>query len=203
MANYRKLISEILHEGARSTKWDVIIPVVASSTSIDEEKMSLLARDVTLPSLGVKTMTKKYKGRDIPLAGQVSVSNDFDISFLVDRDHNIRKYFEEWILKFDSRGYECTMISSKLDEVLKGQFSSDKDLYKDITINQYPFDAVIEPGSTVQPVASYVMYGCFPTSIGSFSYGSDGDNIFELKVSFNCCYYERVYDSVTRGGIVT
>lgn len=188
MTNYRKLLENALNQGARSTKWNVIIPDANGQTDVT---LSLLAKDVSLPGLGVKTITIKYKGRDIPVAGQVSETNEFSVTFLVDQEHKIRKYFEDWILKFDARGYNTSFVDSGYESQLKGSIGDERILYRNITIMQYQFDADIEPDTKAKPTAQYTLYGCFPTSISEFSYSNDNESIFDIKVQFSCTYYQR------------
>lgn len=186
--NYRKTIENILKNGARTTKWDVIVPDMSGSK---EQKMSLLAKDVSLPALGTKTVILKYKGRDIPVAGQVKHANDFSVTFMVDQEHSVRKYFEDWILMFDARGYQSSFVDSRYEGTLRSKISGESSLYRNITIMQYPFDAEISPTSNEKPSAQYTLYGCFPTNIGEFAYNNDNESILDLRVQFSCCYYQR------------
>lgn len=188
MSNYRRLLENALNQGARSTKWNVIVPDASGHADVT---LSLLAKDVGLPGLGVKPITMKYKGRDIPIAGQVTETNSFSITFLVDQEHKIRKYFEDWILKFDARGHRTSFVDSAYESQLKRGVRDERTLYRNITILQYAFDADVEPDTKSKPVAQYTLYGCFPTSIGEFSYNNDNESIFDLKVEFTCCYYQR------------
>lgn len=186
MANYRELLETALNQGARSTKWNIIIP----DKNFDKT-LSLLAKDVTLPNVGVKSITFKYKGREIPIGGQVKRTNEFSISFLTDSEHKIRKFFEDWVLKFDARSYGSSFEDSSYSSSLKSSITNENSLYRNITIMQYPFDCDIDVDSNVKPTAQYTMYGCFPTDVGSFSYVNDNESILDLKVQFNCTYYQR------------
>lgn len=187
MSNYRKLLEQALNQGARTTKWNVIIP----DNGRNELTLSLLAKDIILPSLGVKEITMKYKGRDIPIAGPVKISNEFSITFMVDQEHRIRKYFEDWILKFDARGFQTSVVDSNYESQLKGSIGDERSLYRNITLLQYPFDADIDPETAASPAAQYTFYGCFPTNISEFSYSNDNESIFDLKVQFKCSHYQR------------
>lgn len=186
--NYRKQIEYILKEGARSTKWNVIFP---DADGNNETNLALLAKDISLPSLGTKVITMKFKGRDIPIAGQVKQTNEFSVTFMVDRDHWVRKYFEDWILKFDARGYKTSFVDSNYESQLKSTIKEEFRLYRNISILQYDFDTNIDPTSNDKPTAKYTLYGCFPTNIGEFSYNNDNESLIDLKVQFNCAYYQR------------
>lgn len=184
--NYRIFLEKALNQGARSTKWDIILP-----DSKNSQRLSVMAKDVSLPSLDVKTISLKYKGRTIPIAGQTDQSNDFSISFTVDQDHFIRKYFEDWMLSFDARGSGTSIIDKQYENELKRSISNESSLYRDITLLQFSVDTEVDPTSNSQPCAKYVLYGCFPKHISEFSYSNDNESILELKVSFSCCYYQR------------
>lgn len=186
--NYRKMLEGALNQGARSTKWNVIIPDASGRNDVT---LSLLAKDITLPGLGVKTITMKYKGRDIPIAGQVKESGTFNITFLVDQEHKVRKYFEDWLLRFNARGYQSSFVDAAYESQLKASIGDEGNLYRNITIMQYPFDTDIDPDTKTEPTAQYTLYGSFPTDIGEFSYSNDNESIFDLKVTFTCCYYQR------------
>lgn len=186
MANYRELLETALNQGARSTKWNIIIPDPKY-----EKTLSLLAKDVSLPNVGVKSISFKYKGREIPIGGQVKRTNEFSVSFLTDPEHSIRKFFEDWVLKFDARSFESSFEDSTYSNSLRGSITKESALYRNITLMQYPFDCEIDLNANIKPTAQYTMYGCFPTDIGSFSYNNDNESILDLKVQFNCVYYQR------------
>lgn len=183
--NYRSYLENALNQGARSTKWDIILP---NASGHKEQEFSVLAKDVNLPSLGVKTISVKFKGRDIPIAGQVTHPNEFSVTFMVDQEHEIRKYFEDWMLAFDARGYQTSIVDSTYESQLK---SSARGLYRDIILMQYAFDADIGPYSNGDPVAKYTLYGCFPKNIGEFTYNNDNESLLDLRVTFSCVYYQR------------
>lgn len=184
--NYRIFLENALKQGARTTKWDIILP-----DSKNSQRLSVMAKDVSLPALELKPITMKYKGRSIPIAGQVDQTNDFSITFTVDQDHFIRKYFEDWMLSFDARGSGTSMIDKQYENELKRNISNESSLYRDITLLQYSFDSEVDPTSNIQPTAKYVLYGCFPKHISEFSYNNDNEAILDLKVSFSCIYYQR------------
>ena len=185
MANQiQNILHSTLGDGARSTKFECMIIINKDSlrSQISDQDLVYHVKTSQFPGKSNEVIDLKFKGRTIPIKGQVKYDNTWSCTFYLDENHILKKSFEDWIESLD----QVHNMSRNLDEsVLKAQ--KDESSYAtSMSIIQKDFH-----GDTDK--SKYTLYNVFPKSVSSVDtdYSSVG-TILEYTVEFSYSHYDHV-----------
>lgn len=187
---YTKFIDKALGDGSRSNKYDVFFSIDGGQF---DKRLSILCQTTKLPAITADTVEYKYKGKSIPLPIGYSYGQEWECNFLLDDNHEIKKFFEEWIERYSTRRENVTYTGKEFSNVrIPGGGTFNKNTI-DVKIVQYNFKAEINPYNSNESNATavYVLHNVFPVSTSDISYGTD-DEIETLTVTFKYSHFERV-----------
>lgn len=186
----QNILDKTVGDGARSTKFECFINFQAPIFD-NEEEMIHLVKTSQFPGKSHDVIDLKYKGRTIPIKGQVKYDNTWTCTFYLTQDHLLKKSFEDWIEAID----QVHNMSSKLNSnVQSAQVFHGNNGYTSIMqIAQMDFH-----GS--QQTAKYTMFNVFPKSVSAVDvdYSAVG-TILELTVEFSYSHYEVEVDKTDLG----
>lgn len=166
MANKIEDIKRVLKGGSRATKYQIRISIPAEVDKLMEySDMSLLAKTTTFPSMTLGQIEISVQGRKIPIPGDTSYENTWNVSFYMDNAHKIRKQFIAWM--------------KAMDNFQSNTHSGDPaKLFSDIS--------VVQLDSLEKPVAVYTLKDVWPQMVGEVQVGADSvDQIQEFDVTFS------------------
>lgn len=175
MANYiQNILSNVLEDGARSAKFECYINFRLPD-GYDSRKVGYLVKTSKFPGKSHDLIDFKYKGRSVPIKGQVKYDGTWTCTFYLTEDHKLKKAFEDWIESIDQihNYYESSVLKPR-------------EYLQTFTITQLDFD--LTPNN---PKAGYILYNCFPISITpvDVDYSAVG-NVLEFSVEFAYSHFE-------------
>ena len=175
----QNLLDIAVQDGARSSKFDVNINF--NNSMLYNGDISTLVKTTNYPGKTHEVIDFKFKGRSIPLKGQVKYDNSWSCTFYLTQDHKLKNGFEDWIESLDQK-HNIKYVSSKID---RAQASNEANGYTSmLTINQLDFHGN-------ESTAEYRLYNVFPKSVSSIDidYSTVGE-ILEFTVEFGYSYYD-------------
>lgn len=178
MATQNQLkLSAALGDGQRSTKFDALL-VMGQNFSEQEKTFQVLASTSVFPSVRMETTSMKYKGRTIPLKGDLQYDNTWSCDFYLSEDHSFKLFLEDWLHQFQNQRHSANFKGTYTDSI------KSSGLYKTAYIVQRSFD---DTRSTV----TYEMMNVFPKEIGTVQvdYSSVGQ-ILKFSCTFGYSHYE-------------
>lgn len=183
---YSRIIKHIIGNGARSNKFVVIFNDLGNYA----KDLNFICTSSKIPSIQTVTSDYKYKGHAISVPIGAKYTTDWSADFYVDEDHNIKKFFEDWIESYDTKGENISMSGKPFMYPLTPNGFPVLTKTCTVDIEQYPFDVdlIIENKS---PSAIYRLYNVFPKSIQEISL-DENDSLEKLNVTFGFSYFERI-----------
>lgn len=178
MASIQQLGYDALRQrlgwGARANKY-LLKMVTPSGISINNDEILAFCKGASIPERTIGAAELYIQGRKIPIPGDASFSNIWDVTFYNDAKHNLRKQFENWIEKLDSFTEHRRSFGGT-------SYWADK-----MTISQ------LDAQNQLVENATWEFYHVFPTTIGSVEFGADtNDTISEFQVTFSFAHYKRI-----------
>lgn len=176
----QNLIHNTLGHGARSTKFECLIIFNSPALFVGNE-LAALVKTSQFPGKSHDVIDFKYKGRNIPLKGQVKYDNTWTCTFYLTEDHKLKKGFEDWIESID----QVHGIKERSDDIISAIADNNKNGYtSDLTIYQMDFEG------RDNKVAYHLRYA-FPKSVSmvEVDYSAVG-SILEYTVEFSYAYYD-------------
>lgn len=183
MASYvQNLLNNTLGDGARSTKFECII----NFNTIDiygKKDILTLVKTSQFPGKSHDVIDFKYKGRNIPLKGQVKYDNTWDCTFYLTQDHELKGAFEDWIESLDQKHnikeVSPNVKTAQIDNNSENGFGYNTSL----KIMQMDFDGT-------QQTAVYELFNVFPKNVSlvNVDYSALGE-VLEFTVSFAYSHY--------------
>lgn len=186
-----KFLTNVLGDGSRTNKYDVLFNIDGSNF---DKKLNILCQTTAKPGVSAKTINYTYKGKDIPIPVGFEYSHEWSCTFLVDDDHNIIRFFEDWIERYDSRSEGMTMSDREFGPLEipsgGGTFS---EYVTNVKLIQYDFNAefLTLDSNSSHVKAEYELYNVFPTEVRGLAYNQD-DEIASIEVSFKFSHFKRV-----------
>jgi hypothetical protein len=185
------LLESVLNDGARPAKYFLKIALPIQDNDV-EHSIPVLAKTATLPGKTLDTIGFQYKGRNIPLPGQVKYAQTWEMTLLAEEDHSTRIYFMDWIQGMDNANSSYYISQgSELTGEIRGKRGATEQRKVDITISQLNFDLS-------QVEVDYVLYNCFPISVGDISVGHELVGAIEeysVTFSFSHCIIKYATDT--------
>jgi hypothetical protein len=175
------LLEETLGDGARSSKFECSISF-HNMAFMDSKDISMLVKTSQFPGKSHDVIDFKYKGRTIPLKGQVKYDNSWSCTFYLTEDHTLKKGFEDWIEAID----EQHNMSQNLDGKVTGAqgIHSGTGYATDLVIEQMDFHAEKRP-------VKYTLKNAFPKAVSGVDVDYSGvGTLLEFTVEFSYSHYE-------------
>ena len=188
------LIRQVLGDGARSTKYDVIFQFSNPATYTKTSHAAVLVKTASFPSISHTPVNLMYKGRTIPIRGQTKYANTWECTFYMPENHDLRKAFETWMVALDERIYFGE--SAQASEYKTRRQHNTNGYTVDITLYQLNIDED-------RQMARYVLHNAFPIEIQAVPFQSEAPSqIEELSVTFSYSYFESTIANKT-GNVLT
>lgn len=191
MSSTTNLIKQVLGEGARNTKYDILFQFSNTSLYTNYRDAAVLAKTASFPGKGHTPVNLLYKGRIIPIRGQVKYNNTWECTFYVPEDHALKLAFETWVEALD----ETVFFSQEqtANEAATRKVHNSGDYTVDITLYQLNIN---EDRKTVQ----YVLHNAFPTDVQAISLSAEGPaQISEVTVTFAYSHYTSMNTVTSQG----
>lgn len=185
-AYVQNLIQASLGDGARATKFEVQILFPNNELFPDYNSASVLTKTAQFPGKSNDKINFLYKGRSIPIKGQVKYDQTWECTFYLSEDHSLKNAFEIWLeaLEETNNSINDTSEVANLQSTQKKHYN-DGDL--NYTTTAYVFQRNFDDD---QNTAIYELYNIFPTSISSGTYSADAvGQVLEFTVTFSYSYY--------------
>lgn len=177
-------IRSALGDGARSTRFDAIFEFTNSSDFPSQSNTAVLVKSASFPGVEHQIIDLKYKGRTIPIRGQIKYSHNWECTFYLTENHQLKKGFEDWIEALDETIYypSSTYLSSSVTTT-RANHKSLSNYTKDIAIYQLDYN------DTTQ-VAKYILHNAFPIQTSTVSVSMEGPgSVLEFTVNFAFSYF--------------
>lgn len=144
------------------------------ATSINTERSTYLVMSGTLPGRSFEESVASWQGMDFKSAGK-SMWDNWDITFRVDRNADIRDAFEEWTLRIHNPETNIRALP-----------------------NEYMEDQIVqllnENGS---PITTYKLHDAWPQVVSAIDLDYAGTEVATFTVTFTYQYYTK-----SKGGIL-
>lgn len=176
----QEMMQIALGDGARSTKFEAYINFSASIMKPHDTDVYLNVKTSSFPGKTADIIDLKYKGRSIPIKGQVKYDNTWTCTFYLTEGHELKLAFEDWIESLD----QTQNMSSDLNEnVIAGKNAK---YTTEVMLAQFDFHG--EDQTSV-----YTIHNAFPKSVSAVEvdYSSVG-TLLEYTVEFSYSHYTAV-----------
>lgn len=193
----QNLMQQVLGDGARASKFEVIFEFTNPSSAPNENDVKALVKTTSLPSKSHQTIDLKYKGRSIPIKGQTKYSQTWECSFYLTQDHQLKHAFENWIEAIDEKNnYMKPSDGGAFLAETQSKHYNRSNYTTTIKIHQRDFDDSTN-------TASYTLFNVFPTEISPVSYSQESTGqIQEFTVTFAYSYFTSEVNKGKAGNFV-
>ena len=182
-SHIQNLVQNVLGDGARSSKYDVMLQFTNPDLFPDQRNVAVLIKNSNFPSKSHQTIDLKYKGRSIPVRGQVKYTHTWECTFYLNENHSIKNAFEAWIEALDEK-VNYPPEDSNLVASTKKKHSSLEDYTKDICIYQQNFEDTSQ-------TARYILHNVFPIEVSAVQVSAEGPGqLLEFTVTFSFSYFD-------------
>ena len=182
-SHIQNLVQNVLGDGARSSKYDVMLQFTNPNLFPDQRNVAVLIKNSNFPSKSHQTIDLKYKGRSIPVRGQVKYTHTWECTFYLNENHSIKNAFEAWIEALDEK-VNYPPADSNLVASTKKKHSSLEDYTKDICIYQQNFEDTSQ-------TARYILHNVFPIEVSAVQVSAEGPGqLLEFTVTFSFSYFD-------------
>lgn len=181
MANVvQSMIYTALGDGARSSKFECFIGLETFEFGAGSKTISAMAKSSAFPSKSHDVIDFKFKGRSIPLRGQVKYDQTWTCSFYMDESHTLRNAINNAIEALD----EIHNYGDVNSTVARQQVFNSSRYTNTMTIIQLDFDAS-------QTMAIYTLYNAFPKNMSQVDTDySEIGKIQEFSVEFSYSHFD-------------
>lgn len=181
-----------LGDAARATKF--AITGITDPFDTNSEHY-LIIKTAQFPGKFHDVIDFKYKGRNIPIKGQIRYDNTWTCTFYLEESHKLRFMFMDWIEALEQKH---NMSKGLTDTVWNGRTKLAQNGYAStITLVQFNFD------DETQHTATYQLHNACPKSVSSveLDYSNVG-TVLEYTVEFSFSHFEYSDGSEIMGGII-
>lgn len=187
-----QFFEDVLGDGARSTKFEAIMSLHTHPDSQNlERSTAMLIKATQFPAKSNKKIEFMYKGRPVPIRGQVSYPSEWRCTFYMTEDHALKRAFEDWIEALDETVHYNENIGTNASAMLERNSTSRYTV--DIKLRQLSFN---EDNET----SVYVLHNCFPTDVSTVdvSYDAVGE-ILTFDVTFAFSHFSEDVGDIVEG----
>ena len=142
---------------------------IGSTTSPDS--MSFLCTAASLPASTLGTIDVNYRGRTLTLPGSRTFDS-WDITILNDEGMALRTAFENWL--------------NDLNDSVANVSESPISLSNAVDFPNWAVDQLDRNGN---PIKSYELFYCFPTSVAAQELSADADGLSSFSVTLQYQYH--------------
>lgn len=180
----QNILDGALGDGARASKFECFINFNYPQMYQKQNDLYALVKSSQFPGKTHDTIDLKFKGRTIPIKGQVKYDNTWSCTFYLTEDHSLKRAFEDWIESLDEQHNVKNVNNVVYNGQLRNNPMTGSGYTQTIKIAQLSFDG--SNGTTI-----YELHHCFPKSVSAVEvdYGSIG-TILEFTVEFSYAYYD-------------
>jgi hypothetical protein len=184
----QNLIQKTLGDGARAAKFAIHLNIPSSSKgtpAISENILNILCKSSSYPGKTIEPINITYKGRSIPIPGQVKYSQTWELTFYLEENHSSRLYFLDWMqaLNNANESYYVGATSGQTATMRKGNNNNKSQNIKDLSVKQLNFDMD-------KSTAEYTLYNCYPSAVGDVTISSDTvGQVLEYTVTFSFSHF--------------
>lgn len=180
----QNMIQQTIGDGARSSKFDCIISVAdLSNKKIADENIVFHVKTSQFPGKTNEVIDFKFKGRTIPLKGQVKYDNTWTCTFYLTETHNLKNKFLNWIEALDGVHNMESNLTTEVKSLQKEFVKKDSGYTREMRIIQKNFDGD-------ESVVEYILHNVFPKSVSAVDvdYSAVG-TILEYTVEFSFSHF--------------
>ncbi|NQU33997.1 MAG: hypothetical protein HQ521_12245 [Bacteroidetes bacterium] len=172
----QNLLDAALSDGARASKFECQINFKDAALFPEDVKMHV--KTSQFPGKTHEVIDYKFKGRTVPLKGQVKYDTTWSCTFYMDENHKLRSAFLNWIESLD-QVHNIEQLHPKVEAAQKT--NSIEGYNSMLQIFQLNFAGE----SKDKYMAKYDLYNAFPKSVSAVDvdYSSVG-SILEFTVEF-------------------
>ena len=165
MANVINELKSALGAGARPSKYRVTLSFPGGvSTSSNQRNISVLAKATSFPSMTIGVIEVFNQGRKLPLPGDTTFTNTWNVTFYNTEDHNIRRDFVAWMASID-------------------HYQDNK--HSGVPASLMVDASVVQLDSAGNETAKYTFHNLFPSEVAEITLGADTiDAVQEFDVTF-------------------
>ena len=181
----QNLIEHSLGDGARSAKYECLIALPDSSFFPDTDALTTLAKASSFPGKTHEIVDIKFKGRTIPVKGQVKYTQSWECTFYLTEDHHLKTAFETWLEALDQHHNYADLNSEDPSGVnlMKNTLKNFNSYTYPLVIQQLNFDLDYAP-------IQYFLHNAFPTAISQVETSAESvGTILEFTVTFSYSHY--------------
>ena len=188
----QNLLENTLGDGARPTKFETFIHFNNTGLFSNEQDIVALVKTSQFPGKSHDTIDLKFKGRTIPIKGQVKYDNTWTCTFYLTQDHALKTAFENWVESLD----QVHNMQDPGFAVIGAQSANSMGYAADLSIAQMNFHGD-------QQTTFYTLHNAFPKSVSAVDVDySQVGQIIEFTVEFSYSHYEVQTDKVQLGSYV-
>ena len=165
MANVINELKTALGAGARASKYRVTLSFPGGvSTSSNQRNISVLAKATTFPSMTIGVIEVFNQGRKLPLPGDTTFTNSWNITFYNTEGHDLRRDFVAWMASID-------------------HYQDNK--HSGVPASLMVDASVVQLDSAGNETAKYTFHNLFPSEVAEISLGAETiDTVQEFDVTF-------------------
>lgn len=176
----QNILENIVGDGARSTKFDCMINFNSTDLFPAEKDIYALVKTSQFPGKTHDVIDMKYKGRTIPIKGQVKYDNTWSCTFYLTEDHALKIAFENWIESLDQQ-HNIKSVGGGIKRAQAQNYSS---YAGTLHIAQMNFQGN-------EQCVLYTLHHCFPKSVSAVDVDySEVGQIGEFTVEFSYAYFD-------------
>lgn len=183
MASYvQNILHNTIGDGARATKFECYIMFSNPALGPSVEEILYLTKTAQFPGKTHIPIDLKYKGRTIPIKGQVQYENTWTCTFYLTEDHKLKHDFEVWIEALD----QVQNLSNSLPRDVKSTqaYHAANGYTVDLKIAQMDFHGY-------EQNVVYVLRNAFPKSVSAVEVDySQVGTVLEFTVEFSFSHYD-------------
>jgi len=175
----QSLIDSALGDGARSAKFECLISFGSVNTfGGTSEQTTVHVKTSQFPSKTVEPLSFKFKGRDIPIKGQVKFDQTWSCTFYLTENHELRVAFLDWM--------ESTEHQHNYGDVGALGFFINQ-------VQQYTSELKIQQldWKNITPMVTYTLKNAYVKSVSAIDtdYSAVG-SVLEYTVEFSYSHFE-------------
>lgn len=181
--HYQNLMNSTLGDGARATKFDVQMFFASPNILTDSDVSRFLAKTAQMPGKSHEVIDFKYKGRSIPIKGQVKYGQTWEVTYYLTEDHKFKSEIELWIESLDQQHNYHYRLSDIKGLQSAQKYNSDSRYFGSAKVVQKNFE-------NTQDTAIYTLYNLFPISTSTIEYSAEAvGQVQEFTVTFAYSHY--------------
>jgi hypothetical protein len=170
LSNKIRQIENVLGAAGRQNKYRVIFSFPPSITpSTDLETIDVLAKSTSAPQKEIGLIELWNQGRKLPIPGDTTFDNTWNVSFYLSEDHALRLDMLKW--------------QDAADNFYQNKHTGDPSaIFSDMIVEQLD--------SAGKATAKYILHSCWPSVVGEATFDDSAENTpQEFEVTFTYSHW--------------